>query len=280
MKILLVINEQKDKDFLLTNKVVKIINGRAEVYAEEKIKNTKLKNVEFIPEDMYREMDLFLVLGGDGTFLSVSQTASKLHMPVVGVNLGRLGFLSEIEKENLEEDIDKLLKNDFDIQHRMMLSADMDNCTDVRALNDIIVARGNSLLKIMEFDVYLDDEFVDHFKADGIIVSTPTGSTAYSLSAGGPIVDPSMDIITITPICPHKMYSRTIIVSKDKKVTVKNCSSDGTIAIVAADSQVIGEISNGEAVVIGEAKDKFKLINLHGFKFFSVLHNKLVKKEN
>lgn len=280
MKILLIANEQKDKDFLLANEIVGLIAGRAELFAEEKIKNDKLQNVVYIPEEKYSDMDVFLVLGGDGTFLSVSKIASKLHMPVVGVNLGRLGFLSEIEKENLKDDIDKLLKEDFKVQERMMLSANMDDADDIRALNDIIVARGNSLLKILEFDVYLDDEFVDHFKADGIIISTPTGSTAYSLSAGGPIVDPSMDIMIITPICPHKMYSRTIIVSKDKKVTVKNCSSDGTTAIVAADSQIVGEISNGETVVISEAPDRFKLISLHGFKFFSVLHNKLVKKEN
>lgn len=280
MKILLIANEQKDKDFVLANEIVRIIDGRANVYAEEKIKTDKLRNVTYISEDRYSQMDMFLVLGGDGTLLSVSKIASYLKIPVIGVNLGRLGFLSEIEKENLKADIDKLLAKDFDIQERMMVSAKLHDTDDICALNDIIVARGNSLLKILEFDVYLDDEFLDHFKADGIIISTPTGSTAYSLSAGGPIVDPSMDIIIITPICPHKMYSRTIIVSKDKKITVKNCSSDGTTAIVAADSQIVGEISNGEKVVIGEAQNKFKLINLHGFKFFSVLHNKLVKKEN
>lgn len=280
MKILLIANEQKDKDFVLANEIVRIIDSRAQVYAEEKIKTDKLYNVTYISEEFYSQMDIFLVLGGDGTLLSVSKNASCLEIPVIGVNLGRLGFLSEIEKENLKADIDKLLAKDFDIQERMMVSAKLHDTDDICALNDIIVARGNSLLKILEFDVYLDDEFLDHFKADGIIISTPTGSTAYSLSAGGPIVDPSMDIIIITPICPHKMYSRTIIVSKDKKITVKNCSSDGTTAIVAADSQIVGEISNGEKVVIGEAQNKFKLINLHGFKFFSVLHNKLVKKEN
>ena len=233
--------------------------------------------VTYIKEEQYGEMDIFLVLGGDGTFLSISGIASKLGIPVIGVNLGRLGFLSEIEKENLKEDIDKLLAEDFKIQERMMLSAELNDGVSATALNDIIVARENSLLKILEFDVYIDDEFLDHFKADGIIVSTPTGSTAYSLSAGGPIVDPSMDIMIITPICPHKMYSRTIIVSKDKKVTVKNCSSDDSVAIVAADSQIKGEISQGESVV---SKNNFKLIKLHGFRFFSVLHNKLVKKEN
>lgn len=280
MKILLIANEQKDKNFLLAQSVVDLIGDRAHVFAAEKIKTDKLHNVAYITEDKYSDMDLFLVLGGDGTLLSVSKIASKLKIPVIGVNLGRLGFLSEIEKENLKEDIEKLLLKDFNIQERMMLAADMDGEDDISALNDIIIARGNSLLKILEFDVYLDDEFVDHFKADGIIISTPTGSTAYSLSAGGPIVDPSMDIMIITPICPHKMYSRTIIVSKDKKVTVKNCSSDDTVAIVAADSQIVGELANNQSVVVRKSENKFKLINLHGFKFFSVLHNKLVKKEN
>lgn len=280
MKILLIVNKQKDIDFLLSNEIVQIIGNRAQIFAEENIKNDKLCGVTYISEEQYSDMDIFLVIGGDGTLLSISKTASRLQKPVVGVNLGRLGFLSEIEKENLREDIDKLLQKDYMIQERMMLSAELNDASDIYALNDIIVARGNSLLKILEFDVYLDDEFVDHFKADGIIISTPTGSTAYSLSAGGPIVDPSMDILIITPICPHKMYSRTIIVSKDKKVTVKNCSSDDTTAIVAADSQIVGEISKGETVVIGSAENNFKLINLHGFKFFSVLHNKLVKKEN
>lgn len=279
MKILLITNEHKDKDFLLANKIVELIGNRAQVFAEEKIKNNKLSNVSYIGENQYGEMDIFLVLGGDGTFLSISGIASKLDIPVVGVNLGRLGFLSEIEKENLAEDIDKLLAEDFKIQERMMISAEFDG-KKATALNDIVVARENSLLKILEFDVYIDDEFVDNFKADGVIISTPTGSTAYSLSAGGPIVDPSMEIMIITPICPHKMYSRTIIVSKDKKVTVKNCSSDDASAIVAADSQIIGEISNGESVVIEASDNNFKLIKLHGFKFFSVLHNKLVKKEN
>ncbi len=280
MKILLITNEHKDKDFLLANEIVELIGNRAQVFAEEKIKNSKLSNVSYIAEEHYGEMDIFLVLGGDGTFLSVAGSAAKLGIPVIGVNLGRVGFLSEIEKENLREDINKLLAEDFKIQERMMLSVEINGNEISTALNDIIVARENSLLKILEFDVYIDDEFVDHFKADGIIVSTPTGSTAYSLSAGGPIVDPSMDIVVITPICPHKMYSRTIIVSKDKKVTVKNRSSDDSSAIVAADSRIVGELQKDMSVTVKVSNDYFKLIKLHGYEFFSVLHNKLVKKEN
>ena len=280
MNILLIANEQKDKNFALANEIVNLIGKRANLYAENSLENKGILGVTYISCEEYDKMDVFLVLGGDGTLLSISKTASKLNIPVIGVNLGRLGFLSEIEKDNLKEDIDKLVSGDFKIQERMMLSANLEDKDAVCALNDIIITRENSLLKILEFDVYLDDEFVDHFMADGIIISTPTGSTAYSLSAGGPIADPSMNIMIITPICPHKMYSRTIIVSNDKKVIIKNRSTDGSNAVIAADSQMIGEISTGEAVTISAAKNRFKLIKLHGFKFFSLLHDKLVKKES
>lgn len=279
MNILLIVNQQKDKKFELANSIVEIIDGRADVYVREEEENALLKNVNYISSEEYKKMDIFLVLGGDGTLLAISKIAAELRIPVVGVNLGRLGFLSEIEKENIKSDIEKILSKDFKVQERMMLKTGINGENKGLALNDIVFARGNSSLKILEFDVYIDDEFVDNFKADGLIVSTPTGSTAYSLSAGGPIVDPSMDVIVITPICPHKMYSRTIVVSSDKTVTVKNCSDDAQ-TIIAADSEILGEISKNDSVVIKAADEKFKLIRLHGFKFFSVLHNKLVKKEN
>lgn len=280
MNILLIVNQQKDKEFELANKIIDIIDNRASVFVLKEEKNDLLHNVNYISDDEYHKIDVFLVLGGDGTLLSVSKLAAKLKIPVVGVNLGRLGFLSEIEKENLKDDIEKLLSKDFDIQERMMLSAGNLCDGNALALNDITFAREGSFLKILEFDVFIDDEFVDHFMADGIIISTPTGSTAYSLSAGGPIVDPCMDVITITPVCPHKMYSRTIIVPGNKKVTVKNCAQDGTKAIIAADSEMVGKIANNEMITVTSAQEKFRLIRLHGFKFFSVLHDKLIKKEN
>lgn len=277
MKILLIVNEQKDEGLALVCEIIALIGDKADVFLENSISNKNIKGARYITEEKYKDMDVFLVLGGDGTLLLVSKTAAKLNIPVIGVNLGRLGFLSEVEKCNLKDDLEKLVSGEFLIQERMMLKTDIKN--DTLSLNDIIVTRENSLPKILEFDVYIDDEFVDHFMADGIIISTPTGSTAYSLSAGGPIVDPSMNIIIITPICPHKMYSRTIIVADDKKITIKNRSSDDSKAIIASDSQVIGEISNGDSVVICAAEEKFKLIKLHGMKFFSDLHDKLIKKE-
>ncbi len=279
LNILLIANEQKDKDFALANEIVNLIGNRANVCVEDNLLNKKISNVHYIPQEKFSEMDVFLVLGGDGTLLSVSKISARLNIPVVGVNLGRLGFLAEIEKSNIKDDIDKLLSGEYQLQERAMLSVKNQE-NNALALNDIIITRENSLLKILEFDVYLDDEFVDHFMADGVIISTPTGSTAYSLSAGGPIADPSMDIMIITPICPHKMYSRTIIVPGNKKITIKNRSTDDSKAVVAADSQMFVTIKSGESVVISAAKERFKLIKLHGFKFFSALHDKLIKKEN
>ena len=234
----------------------------------------------FVNEKDYSIIDVILVIGGDGTLLSVAKTAVRLDIPVIGINLGRLGFLSEIEQDEIEDGLDKLLAGDYFIEERMMLCASVLNEHDTIALNDVVVTRANAALKILELDVYIDGEYVDDFKADGIIISTPTGSTAYSLSAGGPIVDPSLDSMIITPVCPHKMYSRTIIVPPQKVVTVKCKPTIDNDAFVAADSEILGKLSHDEAVTIRVAQQKFKLIRFKGYKFFGVLHNKLIKKED
>ena len=221
-----------------------------------------------------------MVLGGDGTLLSVAKEASNLNLPVIGINLGRLGFLAEIEREEIEEGLNKLFAGDYEIEERMMLHAVLLDGKETTALNDIVVTRASSTLKILDLDIFIDDEYVDDFKADGIIVATPTGSTAYSLSAGGPIVDPSLNSMIVTPVCPHKMYSRTIIVPPEKTVTVKCKAAIDNEAVVAADSEILGKLSGNETVVIQIAQKNFKLIRFKGYKFFSVLHNKLVKKES
>ena len=187
--------------------------------------------------------------------------------------------MAEIEQNEIKEGLDKFFSGDYFIEDRMMLHAELTDGSKTTALNDIVVTRANSTLKILDLDIFIDDEYVDDFKADGIIVATPTGSTAYSLSAGGPIVDPSLNSMIVTPICPHKMYSRTIIVPPEKAVTIKCRTSLDNEAVVAADSEILGKFSGNETVVIKIARKKFKLIRLNGYKFFSVLHNKLVKKE-
>lgn len=279
MNILLVVNEQKDSGYRLANRVSAAIGNRASLFLDGTHREMLVQGAKKISENDYSMIDVILVIGGDGTLLSVAKTAVRLNVPVVGINSGRLGFLSEIEQDEIEDGINKLLEGDYFIEERMLLCTSVDEQETI-ALNDIVVTRANATLKILELDVYIDDEYVDDFKADGIIISTPTGSTAYSLSAGGPIVDPSLDSMIITPICPHKMYSRTIIVPPEKAVKVKCKTLIDNDAVVAADSEILGKLSCNESVTIGAAQQKFKLIRFKGYKFFGVLHNKLVKKED
>jgi len=280
LNILLVVNEQKDPGYVLANQVSELIGTRANLFIDGKHRGASVKNAKKISENEYAGMDVILVLGGDGTLLSVAKEASNLNLPVIGINLGRLGFLAEIEREEIEEGLNKLFAGDYEIEERMMLHAVLLDGKETTALNDIVVTRASSTLKILDLDIFIDDEYVDDFKADGIIVATPTGSTAYSLSAGGPIVDPSLNSMIVTPVCPHKMYSRTIIVPPEKTVTVKCKAAIDNEAVVAADSEILGKLSGNETVVIQIAQKNFKLIRFKGYKFFSVLHNKLVKKES
>lgn len=279
LNILLVVNEQKDPEYRLANRVSTIIGNRASLFLDGAHREVLVQGAKKISKNDYSMIDVILVIGGDGTLLSVAKTAVQLNVPVVGINSGRLGFLSEIEQDEIEDGINKILEGDYVIEERMLLCTSLDDRETI-ALNDVVVTRANATLKILDLDVYIDDEYVDDFKADGIIIATPTGSTAYSLSAGGPIVDPSLDSMIITPICPHKMYSRTIIVPPEKNVKVKCKTSIDNDAVVAADSELLGKLLCNESVTIGVAQQKFKLIRLKGYKFFGVLHNKLMKKED
>ncbi len=278
MNILLVVNERKDTNFALSNIVTEYIGKRANIYVSQKSLKTGIKNSEYT--DDLSKIDMFIVLGGDGTLLSVAKSASQSGIPVVGINLGRLGFLTEIEKNEIKEGIDRLISGDFVIENRMMLEATLPDGKKTTSLNDFVITRGNSTLKVLALDVYIDNEYVDDFKADGIIISTPTGSTAYSLSAGGPIVDPALDSLIITPICPHKMYSRTIIAPPEKIVKVVSVSEENNDVIVASDSEIFGTLAHNDTLTIKTAEKPFKLIRFKEYKFFGALHNKLLKKEN
>lgn len=281
MNILLVVNDQKDPNYILASRVVDFIGNRATVYMESKFQASNIPGVTYLNEkDLYCRADVVLVLGGDGTILSVAAEVSTRSIPIIGINLGRLGFLSSIEPNELEEGLNKLFAGDYTIEERMMLEAKLARGEEAIALNDIVITRANAYLKIVDLDVYIDDAYVDDFKADGIIISTPTGSTAYSLSAGGPIVDPSVESMIITPICPHKMYCRTIIAPPDKTITVKCKVASGDDAVVAADSAILGKLSPDDSVTVKAAPVKLQLIRLSGDQFFGALRKKLMKKES
>ena len=172
--------------------------------------------------DLLNQCDMVIAIGGDGTIFHCAYDAMKANKPILGINSGRLGFLSQMESNDLQP-LERLFTGDFMIEHRMVLRVIIHSKNQQfmhYAINDVVLSRYH-LGRIIDLEVFCDDQFVSLYRADGLIFSTPTGSTAYSLSAGGPIIDPSVQTIAMTPICPHSLYNRSIVFGSDKLLTAK-----------------------------------------------------------
>ncbi len=223
-----------------------------------------------------KEISLAIVIGGDGTLISVARFYAQFDVPVFGINLGRLGFLAQLQVEELEIGIKKLLSGEYKIDERLMLES-FDNGQNFKfnALNDIVI-KGGSLARTERLYVYINDELVSDYLADGVIISTPTGSTAYTLSAGGPIVKPGIDVVVIVPICPHSLSARPLVVPASEKISVKADSGWNEI-YVTADGQKNFKLPKNATVNIVQNSKKAKLVFLkdNDVSFYSVLKEKL-----
>lgn len=282
--IFLAPNTVKDFNLEFTKRVAGLSEGRARLLLEEKFSNFGVEGVEYCTKDeALRVADSVFALGGDGTLLSVAHDVLLTGQPILGFNLGRLGFLAEVEQKEVEKSLGRFFDGDYVVENRMMLRAEMDDgcghtlCFD--SLNDVVVSRGASS-RLLDVNVYVDGEFVDDYKADGMIVATPTGSTAYSMSAGGPIVDPAMDSMLITPICPHKLYSRAILVPAEKTITASMGSGHISGALVAADGREEMPFTSDSLLTITKSPYTTKLVRVNGSRFYSVLRHKLAGKDN
>lgn len=225
--------------------------------------------------------DCILVLGGDGTLLNAASTVSHVDIPLFGINLGTVGFLTEGEVTNLAAIMERLLSDDFSIQERMMIRGSVrsgDNSVlRKRALNDIVISRAG-FSRLIGLDVYVNGSFLNAYEGDGIIISTPTGSTGYNLSAGGPIVDPMAQLMIITPVCPHSLTSKSIVLPSDAEVSIaiaKKRKTQETEAIVSFDGGNDLELSAGDILDICVSKRTTKLIKASDVNFYEILRNKL-----
>ncbi len=225
--------------------------------------------------------DCILVLGGDGTLLNAASTVSHVDIPLFGINLGTVGFLTEGEVTNLAAIMERLLSDDFSIQERMMIRGSVrsgDNAVlRKRALNDIVISRAG-FSRLIGLDVYVNGSFLNAYEGDGIIISTPTGSTGYNLSAGGPIVDPMAQLMIITPVCPHSLTSKSIVLPSDAEVSIaiaKKRKTQETEAIVSFDGGNDLELSAGDIFDICVSKRTTKLIKASDVNFYEILRNKL-----
>ena len=223
------------------------------------------------------EAQVVLVIGGDGTMLRAARTVYKKEIPILGINQGYLGFLTEVEVEHLEPALEQLLHGNYQVERRMMLNAEVyrngECIADVNALNDMVVTKG-ALSRIIRTELYLGEQLVERHYGDGLIFSTPTGSTGYSLSAGGPIVYPSVDVCIMAPICSHSLISRPMIFSPEHTLTVR-MDSVNVPAMLTVDGQNGVELQQGDLIYIKKAEHDTCLIVLEQRNFFAVLQGKL-----
>ena len=219
--------------------------------------------------------DLLIVCGGAGSILAVARRAAARGVPVMGVNFGQLGFLSEVEAAGLSGALDRVLSGDYEVERRLMLRASWQG-QEVDALNDIVVRRESSLA-VVRADVEVDGLKLDHYVADGILVSTPTGASAYALSCGGAIVHPRLTCLSLMAICPHSLRARPVMLAPDQEISVR-IEARSLPAMICADGQDLISMASGESVRIRRAPYDARLIRLDRRDFFAKVHAKLVER--
>ena len=263
--------------------VIKILtDGGADVYVQNEykpiFKSTKAKFENF--DKAMSLCDCAIAIGGDGTTLNIAKKAAFLKKSALGINAGRLGFMSGIERDELSL-LTKLINKEYIIDERAMLKATIEKDGEVlsshHCLNDIVVSRGN-FARLIDVTITCDGRSVSNMRSDGVIISTPTGSTAYSMAAGGPVVSPEADCIIETPICPHSLMDRSIIFSADKELIVTANNDQNNSPIMTVDGQEAVNLTPGCQIHIKKSDITTKLIKLKPENFYEVLNKKIIER--
>jgi NAD+ kinase len=275
----IITNSDKDVNFEFTKMVAgKIMDLGGRVLLPDTSATHFDFSIEALDEsEIYLKAEGVLCLGGDGTYLKVARNAYSANVPILGINLGTLGFLTEIEKSDIDAALESILNDRYTIEERMMLETVIYNKSEVVAkdiaLNDVVISRGE-LSRILHLKTYINNVFAESYPGDGIIVSSPTGSTAYSLSAGGPIVEPDLEIIVVTPICPHILYSRSFITTAGRVVKIVVDENYEHSAMVTVDGQNGYEVKGGYSIEVKKAPCTVKMIKIANKNFFKILRSK------
>ncbi|WP_236894667.1 NAD(+)/NADH kinase [Clostridium beijerinckii] len=266
------INPSKDVDNRILNMVVKKFKGKFN------LKNIEVFNSFDIEEQNLADIDLLIVLGGDGTLLGIARSLNdSFNSPILGINIGNLGFLSSVDISDIDIALEKLKDGKYKFVDRMMLNCKVEsdeNKEELKALNDVVLARG-TLSRMVKFTIFVDGKIYSTFKGDGLIIATPTGSTAYSFSAGGPFIYPDLELITITPICPHTKSMQTIVLKGDSVIDIYADHEEEKIYLTV-DGQKAIKINHETSVKVSKNKKSVKLLVFDDYDYFKVLRSKIL----
>jgi NAD+ kinase len=267
----------KEDAIKVAGELCKTFEDTLDIFVEEETARKLGYDRTFEMEHVGEGADLIIVLGGDGTLLNVSRHGKRKEVPILGVNLGGLGFLTETSVEELSTTLAKVLKGDYVISRRIMLDVTVkregEGIFSITLLNDAVITK-DALARIIDIETYVNDEYLTTFKADGLIFSTPTGSTGYSLAAGGPLIYPSLPNMVVTPICPHTLTNRPIILPENVEVRARLKSKDEKV-ILTLDGQVGFPLEYDDEVTIKKSSHAVNLIKSSSRGYFEILRTKL-----
>ena len=281
----IITNNNKDKDYVLSKKIEGFITEKGGTcFISENSDLTDAKYNYTNPDKMPENLECVFTIGGDGTLLQAAQDLMSKDIVFLGINKGTLGFLAEVCVEDIEDALYRLLMDDFKIESRMMLKGTIirndKEIYSASVLNDIVIHRGADI-RISDFYVHVNNQLLGKFQADGIILSTPTGSTAYNLSAGGPIARPNSNLIILTPICAHSIGQRSIVLSDEDKieVTIGTCKNPkGEFRRISFDGDNIVEVESGDVIAIEKSQVSTKLVKLDDSSFLQTVKKKMGDK--
>ena len=275
-RIAVIPNCIKDKDYKYTKELFGILAGKAHIVMPKGNEASGI-DAEYRGEDLYDGIDAVIILGGDGTMLQAAEPCGRRGIAVMGINLGKVGFMTEVETEYMRSACERLLADDFEVENRMMMEIAVETASGEEqkflALNDAVIAKPNAEMIAME--LYANGEKVSEYMADGLIIATPTGSTGYSLSAGGPVADPQMRLFIATPICAHMLSARPMLLSAEKVINLAISDGGDGSATVTVDGEDRCIIKKGDKVTVKRSDCVFKIIKLGRQSFYYTMMAKL-----
>lgn len=270
----IVTNDGKDKDFSVTNHIKDYLEKAGKTcYLCEKDHKKRI-----IEETLPANIDCAIVIGGDGTLIEAAKVLHERDIPILGINMGTLGYLTEVEIANIDESISRVLNGDYCLETRMMLEGECQHHIKEVALNDVVVSR-RGILRVIHFKIYVNGELLNSYEADGVIISTPTGSTAYNLSAGGPIVEPEASLFVVTPICSHALNTSSVVLSGEDEIVIEIGQGRNGMkeeVFITFDGIDMVPMCTGDRMMIRKSASTTKLMKLSDLSFLEILRRKMM----